>query len=1088
MTNLIRGLAALMLLIISHSPKAQDSTAYIDSKEIIRKGIQLHDEEDFDRALSYYRMVSPSDTNYAWSLSEQVLTLTFQKKYEEAIVLGKEGLGLSSEYKASLYDKLGTAYDYHEEVAKALEIYRAGVEAYPYYKPLLYNYGVTLKKNGDYKEAQELFIRRLQLDPFHAASHFQLAELSILQGFRTKAMLSYMMYLAIRPSDGQALSRVESLLIDAVEEEGSVSPYSQNGFEELDAFIKSRFATNDAFKPSVDIDYRITRHVEVIVKQLDANMKSDDFWVQLYLPFFNGIKDKKILPALLYSIVSGVPKDDIKTWLSKNKKKIEELQELARETIFNSRLYHKATILGQEDNYRFWYFDSGELNAIGNSDQEGKDIGPYVYFYSNGEPSARGILGPDGNKTGKWTYYYTDGSVSSEETYDSQGNIEGTVVSYHPNGGIASKVSYEKGQANGPVEVFFGCGKPQEVYPAVNNQIQGDGKVYDVFGNVLAEYSMNQSALAGPYYAFHADGTRAGEYHYENGQLHGQYTSYHKNGQIREQGLYKEGQLDGAWTGFFESGVKEYEFTYDNGKQIGTSTFYHETGEKASVTPYTDGEVSGDYLGYDEDGILYNKYTYEKDLLIAYQHYAKDGTILSEGASADSMQVSAYDPHGHLASVSTYINGKTSGPLTFYHPNGNVFYTINIVDEQWHGTYNEYYKSGELKLSTEYVNGENTGFYREFYRSGKPSSESMVVNGNLEQFYTTFYRDGAKKDENYNMNGNLQGFSKLFSPEGKIFLLEKYDQGIPLALTYYDSLGNIRSQADLPYGTGTLEFKSVAGELLQKREWLCGKENADYNSDYGNGSPDRRITIKNGDYNGPVLTYYTNGELAAKGYYKDGQADSLWTWYNPSGKVIGTTSYKEGEIHGKNIDIYANGQVESECSYIKGQKHGVCKFYARDGSLQNQKTYHKDYGIVGYQYELPDGEMSELISIDLQGTQKVEAFFKNKQKSISQTYVKGLLDGPSIYYHPNGQVQDEVSYKNGTEEGWTRSYYANGQLQREIFYVDGQEEGLTRRFREDGTLLHSTQYKEGLKHGYETWYNPDGSVLKKLLFWNNVIY
>ncbi|MCE7991540.1 MAG: hypothetical protein HEP71_06145 [Roseivirga sp.] len=1088
MINLTRGLTALTLLVIGSVSNAQDSTAYIDSKEIIQKGIGLHDEEDFDRALSYYQMVSPSDSNYAWSLYEQVLTLTSQEKFSDAIELANEGLGLQSHYKASFYDQLGTAHDYNDETEKALEFYKTGLEKYPYHKPLLYNYGVTLKKTGNYAEAQNYFIRRLELDPFHAGSHYQLAELSMLQGFRTKAMLSYLMYLAIRPGDLQTLSRVEKLLVDALEEEGSIAPYSSNGFEELDAFIRSRFATKKAFRPSINIDYLLTRHAEVIIKQLKTDEQSKDFWVQLYLPFFNGLKNKKILPSLLYSIMSGTKKDEINTWLTKNKKKIEQFQTLARETILASRLYHQATVAGQENYYRFWYYDIGTLNAIGNSNEEGVDIGPYVYYHPNGELSAVGVLDMKGNKTGKWVYYRADGSVSSEESYDAEGNLQGEMISYHATGGMASRVRYENGMANGPVEVFFGCGKPSEVYAAVNDQVQGKGTVYDVFGNVLADYTMDQSNLNGPYLAFHSNGKKAGEYNYLKGQLHGSYISYHKNGQIREKGLYKKGELDGAWTGFFESGSKEYELTYNNGKLVGTTTYYHETGEKASVATYLDGKANGDYLGYDEDGVLFNKYTYEEDLLKSYQHYDKGGKVLSEGASEDTMQVTAYNPHGHIMSLVTHVKGTPDGPQTYYYPNGNVHYTINIVDGSWHGTYNEYYKSGELKIKTEYENGQNNGWHREYYRSGQSSTQAMAIDGNLEQRYTAYYRDGTRKEENFYRNGQLHGLVMYYSPEGKVFSMEKYHENVPVFITYYDSTGNVTSTSELPNGTGNILQKRTNGVVTKKREWLCGKENSDYMSNYDKDLPDQHISIKNGEFHGKTLTYHSNGQLSGEGYYKNNELDSLWTWYDPLGNMIGKSWYKNGELHGKNIDIYPNGQVESECSYVNGERHGVCKYYAEDGSLQYQKTYHKDFGIVGYQYELPGGKMGDLIPIDVQNTLKVEAFFPNKEKSISQKYVKGQLDGPSIFYHPNGQVQDEFFYKNGTEEGWTRSYYKNGQLRRETFYADGAEEGLSRRFREDGTLQHTIQYKEGLKHGYETWYKPDGSVAKKLLFWNNVIY
>lgn len=1089
MTNLIRRLAALMLLISWNASIAQNTTAYINSGEVIARGVELHDAEDYTGALTQYQLVSPSDTNYAWSLSEKVLTYTTQGEYAQAIKLAESGLKLQSQYSAPFHDALGSAYDYNGEVEKALAIYKAGIERYPYYKPLVYNYGVTLRKAGNYKEAQEFFIRRLQIDPFNAASHLQLAELSVLQGFRTKAMLSYLVYMAIRPNDRQTLAKIESLLIDTIKEEGSIRPFSNNGFEEIDALIRSQFATKKAFKPSVDLDYRLTRHAEVIVKKLAFDQQSRDFWMQFYVPFFTSIKDKKIIPGLLYSIVSGVQNDDVSKWIDKNNKQIEQLQTQAQETLLGSRLYHTATILGQENYYRFWYFDDGTLQAIGNVNDEGADIGPYVYYYANGELNAIGTLDMEGNKTGKWMYYSSDGSTSSEETYGEGGNLNGELLSYSPSGVITARIPYTDGKVNGEIRTFSGCGQPSEAYTAVDNQAQGKGTVFDDFGNIIATYVMDQGQLNGPYYAFHPNGQKSGEYNYLDGQLNGAYVSYHQNGQIKEQGTYQKGELEGAWLGFYEDGVKEYTLTYLNGKQVGTSTFYHETGQKASVINYSpDGLTQGDFLTYDDDGVLFSKYTYENDLLKSYQYLSKDGKTLSEGSGSDTLHVTSYTPEGFRLSEATYVTGKPEGPLTYYHPNGNVYYTINIVDNQWHGTYKEYRKSGELIIKTEYLEAANTGWYQEYYRSGQVSSEGMVVNGNLEQRQRLFYRDGSKKEDHFYSGGNLNGFSTYYSPKGKVHSSEQYKSGIPVNVTQYDSLGNVLVSSDLPNGTGQHLYQREDGTILQKRAWLCGSESINYESNYGKGLPDRRFTIVNGKYEGLARVYHSNGTLSREGYYKNNQRDSLWTWYDAFGKISAKGWYKEDETHGKNFDYYPNGQVESECTYINGKRNGICKYYAPDGSLQYQKTYNKGYGLVSYQYELPNGNMSELKSVDFQGTTIVEAFFPNKKKSISQTYIKGQLDGKSIYYYPNGQIQDEVTYTYGTENGWARSYHDNGNLKLEISYIDGQEEGLMRRFREDGTLYYSAEYKEGVRHGYEIWHNSDDSVSQKLLFWNDVIY
>jgi antitoxin component YwqK of YwqJK toxin-antitoxin module/Tfp pilus assembly protein PilF len=1077
-----------MILLWSNTIHAQDTTAYINSAEVIRAGIELHDAEEYDRALEYYQLVSPSDTNYAWSLSEQVLTHTTQQNYDEAIRLAQQGLGLQSQYKASFYDMLGTAYDYNDEVEKALSTYKAGIERYPYYQILLYNYGVTLKKDEQYEQAEQYFIRRLELDPFSANSHLQLAELSVLQGYRAKALMSYIMYMALRPSDLKTIDKIQDLLIDTIKEEGSISTYSPNPFGEADALIRSKFATRKKFKPSVDIDYRVTRQAEVLIKKLSYDQNSDDFWMQFYVPFFEGVKEQKLLPALLYSIMSGVKKDEISSWIEKNSKKVEQLQSLAQEVVLASALYHTTTVLGQENLYRYWYFDGGALNAIGNSNEEGTDIGPYIYFYANGEVSAKGVLDMAGNKVGKWSYYEADGSLSSEETYDQQGNLIGESVNYYSSGATYSTVPYENGVATGLVKVYYECGELQETYYAANNQINGEGRIYDTEGNNTAIYQMVNGSLTGPYQEFYPTGEKAGTYNYKEGQLDGKFVSYHKNGQVKEQGDYTAGQIDGSWQGFFEDGTMEYEVTYQGGSQTGKSTFYHKTGEKSMVSNYADGKANGDYLAYDEDGVLHYKYIYRDNLLTGYEYYDKGGKILSQGASEDTLKLTGYTPDGHLQFETTYIKGVLNGLMTQYYPNGNVYYTINTVDGEWEGTYNEYHKTGEVSLKTTYTDGANTGWYQTYFKNGQLASEGMVVNGSLEQRYTTYYPDGTKESVAWYLNGEIQGQNFNYTPTGLLFSLEEYETSVPVKLTQYDSTGHVSNTSVLKAGDGKHIVKAIDGTIKLDKDFSCGKETGSMTYFYGKDEVDSHYTMENGQYHGPAQVYHTNGQLYSEGNFKDGKMDSLWVWYDPLGNVTSKTWYENGTRNGTDTYYYANGQIESQCNYVNGEQQGDCKYYSHDGSLQYIKTYDKDYGIVGYKYELPGGKMTELKPVDITGTTTVTAYFANKQKSVQQQYKKGLFDGKSTFYYSNGQIQDEIEFKNGENNGWARSYYPNGNLKSETHYLNDLRDGLSKWYKEDGTLLQAVEYKQGVKNGYETWYNADGTVARKLLFWNNVIY
>ena len=47
---------------------------------------------------------------------------------------------------------------------------------------------------------------------------------------------------------------------------------------------------------------------------------------------------------------------------------------------------------------------------------------------------------------------------------------------------------------------------------------------------------------------------------------------------------------------------------------------------------------------------------------------------------------------------------------------------------------------------------------------------------------------------------------------------------------------------------------------------------------------------------------------------------------------------------------------------------------------------------------------------------------------------------------------------------------------------------MSKYYYPDGTLELIIEYKIGVSNGEEVWYAKDSSIIKKILFWNDVIY
>src|SRR5215216_4985658 len=72
-------------------------TPPINSAELIKKGVELHDKQEFKEAIKVYKQVHRSDTNYVWALYELGLSYTADSQLNNALKIYEEALGLSKE-------------------------------------------------------------------------------------------------------------------------------------------------------------------------------------------------------------------------------------------------------------------------------------------------------------------------------------------------------------------------------------------------------------------------------------------------------------------------------------------------------------------------------------------------------------------------------------------------------------------------------------------------------------------------------------------------------------------------------------------------------------------------------------------------------------------------------------------------------------------------------------------------------------------------------------------------------------------------------------------------------------------------------
>jgi antitoxin component YwqK of YwqJK toxin-antitoxin module len=72
-----------------------------------------------------------------------------------------------------------------------------------------------------------------------------------------------------------------------------------------------------------------------------------------------------------------------------------------------------------------------------------------------------------------------------------------------------------------------------------------------------------------------------------------------------------------------------------------------------------------------------------------------------------------------------------------------------------------------------------------------------------------------------------------------------------------------------------------------------------------------------------------------------------------------------------------------------------------------------------------------------------------------------LLDGQTVYYYPNGNVEDSFNLIDGDKEGNYFQYYSNGKLKGTTFFVKGKANGFAYSYYPNTKLEIEEFYRSG---------------------------
>ena len=203
-----------LLALFAFSPacmQAQKHVQLINSLDLLKRGISLADSGNYDNANALYEQISRNDSNYALALFEEAISCVSGDKDSLALTICQKGLELHSEYEPDFYKFQAGALVDLNRYDEAVKIMHTAIAKYPNVYLLYFTLGLAHYKAGHYDSAITAFEQSINLNSFHASSHYYLGKCCLEQGRMIPAVLSFQFCLVLEPLTTRAFTIVQLL-------------------------------------------------------------------------------------------------------------------------------------------------------------------------------------------------------------------------------------------------------------------------------------------------------------------------------------------------------------------------------------------------------------------------------------------------------------------------------------------------------------------------------------------------------------------------------------------------------------------------------------------------------------------------------------------------------------------------------------------------------------------------------------------------------------------------------------------------------------------------------------------------------------
>lgn len=1092
MQHKLKQISCILLFIFigQHSYGQIIGDAFVTGQERIDAGIKLFDKGEFSAALEEYKKINVCDSNYHYAVYEMALTYSELKEYNSALRYCFLGLGLNTAEEKDYYDLLGTIYDYMDKQDSSIYYYKAGMKKFPYYHKYYFETAVSYIGKKNDSTALRYLIKSASLNPFHAGTHLQLAELAARNGHFTEAMLAYQFFLNLENNSDRAinaLGNLQKLCNNNFTTANNGIAFGNNVNAELDEIIKSRAAQIESYKTKVKLSYTdITKQCQIVSEKYKYDRNDLNFYSSFYGKVFSNIWEKGYFVESMYYIFAGLNKEDVQSQVKKNEKELINYITFFYELTRNFAKEIKHSINNKEVEGLRYFYKKGNIESVGLKNSDDKLIGKWYFYYNNGILKSEGSY-LAGEPDGLWKGYYDNGAQKSEVNW-TNGKKNGVYKIYHTNGRLKEIGKYVNDELEGEILNYSSTGAIKEKSVYKNNAQNGPYSSYNYLGIKITDATFLDNKANGKVINYSVNGKVSEERYFKMGEMDGQTKNYYLSGKLEYIGAYKKGKKDSIWVYYYENGKKSKEGTYKDGKMVGLWTEYHLNGALKSTCNYNKNEeLDGEAKYYNKKGQLYNEAKYKNKNLVNTVFYDAQKKVIYETKNkGGDYTFRDYYGDGSLQEEGKFKDNLKEGLFVSYYRNGTKYAEANLKSGKYEGLNTRFFPTGKMYQEFYCKEDEFDGYFKTYYQSGQVETEGFYHLGALVGPYKVFYKNGALKERYYYSNNEMIGYGDLYDVKGRLESRNYYSDISIDKTDLFDTTGKVIQTILFNQDSSDVVTKHMNGAVREKYKTKYGKRHGPYTEYHPNGKTKCTATYVYGSLNGLLQNFDIDGNVASSMYFRDGDKNGVETVYDENGKLDYVENYVNGKLNGKKQWFYENNKVYMDRYYVNGEMDSTADYYGEDGSLALRLTY--DNGVV-LSYTYLDKNKQILPAIPLNNeTGKILSYYASGQKSREMTFQNGYIEGPRIAYFLSGRKYLESNFISDESDGLYKEYYINGQLKIQQESKFGENNGIEKIYYDNGQLKSECFYINDRKNGTERRYDKTGKLIKTYYYVNDYAF